>query len=41
MWFANRNDEGVIHKDYFNPILIRTIALVLAAVHTLEFLQLL
>ncbi|KIJ63900.1 hypothetical protein HYDPIDRAFT_68131, partial [Hydnomerulius pinastri MD-312] len=32
MWFANRNDEGVLYHEYFNPMPIETIALLLAAV---------
>ncbi|KAG2089200.1 hypothetical protein BD769DRAFT_1372151, partial [Suillus cothurnatus] len=32
MWFLNRSDEGVIYHKYFDPIPIKTIALVLTAV---------
>jgi hypothetical protein len=31
MWFANRNDEGIIYHKYFNPIPTEVIALVLTA----------
>ncbi|KAG0708021.1 hypothetical protein DFH29DRAFT_795827, partial [Suillus ampliporus] len=31
-WFANRQDEGVVHNKYFNPIPIPTVALMLTAV---------
>ncbi|KAG2152584.1 uncharacterized protein EDB93DRAFT_1137405, partial [Suillus bovinus] len=31
MWFANRNDEGIIYHKYFNPIPPEVIALVLTA----------
>ncbi|KAJ8592844.1 hypothetical protein M405DRAFT_722677, partial [Rhizopogon salebrosus TDB-379] len=32
MWFANRNDEGIIYHQYFNPFPVKTMALMLAAV---------
>ena len=32
MWFMNKRDEGIVHKDYFNPIQIPSIALILTAV---------
>ncbi|KAG2738501.1 hypothetical protein P692DRAFT_20758477 [Suillus brevipes Sb2] len=32
MWFANRNDEGIIYHKYFNPIPTEVIALVLTAI---------
>ncbi|KAG2086450.1 uncharacterized protein F5147DRAFT_728944 [Suillus discolor] len=32
MWFLNRSDEGVIYHKYFDPIPIKTIALVLMAI---------
>jgi hypothetical protein len=32
MWFLNQSDEGVIYHKYFNPIPIKTIALMLMAV---------
>ncbi|KAG1768735.1 hypothetical protein EV702DRAFT_927296, partial [Suillus placidus] len=32
MWFANRNDEGVIHGRYFEPLPVEIIALILTAV---------
>ncbi|KAG2352339.1 hypothetical protein BDR07DRAFT_1314092, partial [Suillus spraguei] len=32
MWFANRNDEGVIHSKYFDPFPVETLALVLTAI---------
>ncbi|KAH7920043.1 hypothetical protein BV22DRAFT_1021966, partial [Leucogyrophana mollusca] len=31
MWFANRHDEGVIYHQYFDPMPVETIALVLTA----------
>jgi hypothetical protein len=30
MWFANRNDEGIIYHQYFNPFPVKTMALMLA-----------
>ena len=39
MWFNNKRDEGVIYQDYFNPIAIPAIALILTAVSFL-FVQL-
>ena len=32
LWFNNKRDEGVIYQDYFNPISIPSIALILTAV---------
>jgi hypothetical protein len=32
MWFANRNDEGVVYHKYFNPIPVEVVVLVLTAV---------
>ena len=32
MWFNNKRDEGVVYQDYFNPIAIPAIALILTAV---------
>lgn len=32
MWFATRNDEGVVHHSFFKPIRIQTHALVLSVV---------
>ncbi|KAJ7186249.1 hypothetical protein B0H12DRAFT_1039631, partial [Mycena haematopus] len=32
MWFANRRDEGPRHPEIFNPLPIRALALVLAAI---------
>ncbi|KAG1779093.1 hypothetical protein EV702DRAFT_1195608 [Suillus placidus] len=32
MWFANRNDEGVIHGRYFEPLPVEIIALILTAI---------
>ncbi|KAJ6589679.1 hypothetical protein B0H19DRAFT_922660 [Mycena capillaripes] len=32
MWFANHRDEGPKHPDFFSPMPIRALALVLAAV---------
>ncbi|KAG2339210.1 hypothetical protein BDR05DRAFT_892162, partial [Suillus weaverae] len=37
MWFANRGDEGVIYHKYFDPIPIKTIALVLTAVSRFSY----
>ena len=31
-WFNNKRDEGVVYQDYFNPIAIPAIALILTAV---------
>lgn len=31
-WFANRNDEGVVFDDYFNPISNATVALIATVV---------
>jgi hypothetical protein len=33
MWFRNKQDEGIIHEDNFNPLSIEALALVLAAVN--------
>jgi len=35
MWFANRHDEGIVYHEYFNPIPIEVIALVLTTVSLL------
>jgi hypothetical protein len=32
MWFRNKQDEGVIHEENFNPLSIEAMALVLAGV---------
>src|SRR5882762_1204217 len=32
MWFKNKRDEGIIYPDYFNPISVHSIALILTAV---------
>jgi len=32
MWFADRNDEGVVHHKYFSPFPVEAIALVLTPV---------
>ncbi|KAG1734203.1 uncharacterized protein EDB91DRAFT_1084113 [Suillus paluster] len=32
MWFANRNDEGIVYHKYFNPIPVEVVALVLTAI---------
>ena len=32
MWFKNKHDKGILNLDYFNPISIPSIALVLTAV---------
>ncbi|KAI0948855.1 hypothetical protein AcV7_009486 [Taiwanofungus camphoratus] len=32
MWFANRQDEGVIYHEFFNPMPTETLALVLTAI---------
>jgi hypothetical protein len=32
MWFKNKRDEGIMFSDYFNPISIPSIALILTAV---------
>ena len=32
MWFKNKRDEGIIFQDYFNPVSIPSIALILTAV---------
>ena len=35
MWFMNKRDEGIVLKDYFNPIQIPSIALILMVVSLL------
>ena len=37
MWFNNKRDEGVIFQDYFNPISVPSIALILTAVSFILF----
>ncbi|KAG2117748.1 hypothetical protein DEU56DRAFT_930543 [Suillus clintonianus] len=32
MWFVNRKDEGIIYHEYFNPMPIKVVALVLTAI---------
>jgi hypothetical protein len=32
MWFRNKQDEGVVHHENFNPLSIAALALVLSAV---------
>ncbi|KAG1806059.1 hypothetical protein EV424DRAFT_1516950 [Suillus variegatus] len=32
MWFANRNDEGIVYHQYFNPLPVETMALLLASI---------
>jgi uncharacterized protein DUF6532 len=32
MWFMNKRDEGIAYKEYFNPMPIPAIALILTAV---------
>jgi hypothetical protein len=32
MWFAKKHDEGVIYHEYFKPLHVVTVALVLTAV---------
>ncbi|KAG1784954.1 uncharacterized protein HD556DRAFT_1250576, partial [Suillus plorans] len=32
MWFANRNDEGVIYSKYFDPLPVKLLALILTAI---------
>jgi Domain of unknown function (DUF6532) len=39
MWFMNKRDEGIILKDYFNPIQIPSIALILTAVSSFLFIS--
>jgi hypothetical protein len=36
MWFKNKRDEGIVYPDYFNPIPIPAIALILTAVSFLS-----
>lgn len=41
MWFKNKRDEGIIYSDYFNPVSVPSIALILTAVsHPFSFLLL-
>ena len=35
MWFKNKRDEGIIYQDYFKPLPIPSIALILTAVSIL------
>lgn len=35
MWFKNKRDEGIMYPDFFNPISIPSIALILTAVRRL------
>ena len=37
MWFMNKRDEGIIFQDYFNPLSIPSIALILTAVRSFFF----
>ena len=37
MWFNNKRDEGVLFQDYFNPISVSSIALILTAVSLFFF----
>ncbi|KAG1829731.1 hypothetical protein F4604DRAFT_1947399 [Suillus subluteus] len=32
MWFVNRHDEGVVYHEYFNPMPVKVIALVLTTI---------
>lgn len=32
MWFKNKWDEGVAYTDFFNPVLVHSIALILTVV---------
>lgn len=32
MWFKNKRDEGITYPDYFNPVSVPSIALILTAV---------
>jgi len=32
MWFAKKHDKGVVYHEYFKPIHVMTLALVLTAV---------
>jgi hypothetical protein len=34
MWFANKNDEGVVYHEYFKPFPLITTALICTAVDT-------
>jgi hypothetical protein len=36
MWFRNRQDEGVVYDNYFQPIKVETLALVLTVVSVLS-----
>ncbi|KAH9926045.1 uncharacterized protein B0H18DRAFT_876831, partial [Fomitopsis serialis] len=33
MWFVNKNDEGVVYRDFFEPFAIEALAFVLTAIH--------
>ena len=35
MWFKNKRDEGITYPDYFNPVSVPSIALILTAVSRL------
>ena len=37
MWFRNRQDEGVVYDQYFHPIKVEMLALVLTAASTLFY----
>lgn len=37
MWFANKNDEGVIYSGFFNPFPATALALVYTAVRSVIF----
>ena len=32
MWFKNKQDEGIVYSDLFNPVSVHSIALILTAV---------
>ncbi|KAG1794062.1 hypothetical protein EV424DRAFT_1335561, partial [Suillus variegatus] len=32
MWFANRSDEGIVYNQFFNPMPIKLIALMLTTI---------
>ena len=38
MWFNNKWDEGVIYQDYFNPISVPSITLILTEVSLYFFI---
>jgi Domain of unknown function (DUF6532) len=40
MWFNNKRDEGIIFQEYFKPIPIASIALILTAVSGLSSINL-